>query len=161
MAADAVACRARGGPLAEERVAADDGLEYHLHPRDPATGAAYDPVPVEVGQFIGTVFDPADVVLVRPIETWAEDGRKRSRVVYPAVACPTAGGLATDFRRWAGLQRVAAAERANLFFSVCPRFGPDDYDLSWLALTVRWLRTNQDACNIPEHTIIAILIHCH
>ena len=45
VAADAVACRTRGGPLAEPRVAAKAGVSYFVHPRDPATGAVYDPDP--------------------------------------------------------------------------------------------------------------------
>lgn len=96
------------------------------------------------------MYDPADVVLVRPVETWTEDGRKRSRVVYPAVAYPTAGELAGDFRRWAGLQRVAAAERANLFFGVCLRFGPGHYDLSWQVRTVQVLWADLDHCPPDE-----------
>ena len=33
-------------------------------------------------RFLSTLFDEKDVVLFRPIETWVENGKKRSRVDY-------------------------------------------------------------------------------
>lgn len=103
----------------------------------------------QVHELCGVLFDPSDVVLVRPIETWTEGGRKRSRVAYPAVAYPTAGGLVNP-KRWSAFLNVTGQERANGYFGVCPRFGPKHYDLAWQIRTVRALWADLDNCSVPQ-----------
>ena len=82
-------------------------------------------------RFLATLFDERDQVLFRPMETWAEGGRKQSRVIYKSVsyppAIPTLLHAATE-----KLTHAARTERANIFFGVCPRFGDEgQYDLAW------------------------------
>src|SRR2546421_299405 len=94
-------------------------------------------VPDDLRRFLGALFEPADCVLVRPIETWTEGGRKRSRVVYKEIRHRRPPDLLHP-HLWKKTLRVAADERANLFFGVCPRFkGGEQYDLAWQVRTVR------------------------
>ena len=95
--------------------------------------------------FIGALFEPTDVILIRPVETWTDGNRTRRRVVFPEVCHPTADGLATDHRGFAELRGMAAHERANVFFGVCPRFGPGGrYDRAYQIRTVRCVWADLD-----------------
>lgn len=44
----------------------------------------------EAAQFIRVLFEDGDFITVRPIETWVEDNRKRSRVLYRSGVAVTA-----------------------------------------------------------------------
>ena len=112
-------------------------------------------VPTALRSFLGTVFAPPDIVLVRPIEIWVEaDGagaRKRSRVVYKQVRHVRADKLASDPKLWAAVCQAAEEEKANLFFGVCPRTGGgQQYDLAWQVRTVRVLWADLDGCTPEE-----------
>lgn len=145
-----VACLHRGGPLAEEKVGGTSGRTYFAHPRDPATGRPFEPVPDATRQFFEVLFEPTDVVLVRPVEGWAEGGRRRSRVLFAATRYPTAGDLAADFRAWGRLAELSRAERANVYFGVCPRHGAGHFDLARQVRTVRTLWADLDHCSVEE-----------
>jgi hypothetical protein len=101
-------------------------------------------------QFLRALFDEQDLILFRPIETWTEEGRKRSRGDYrhtyyrkgvPALLQVTVLQL---------LKR-AIEERVNLFFGVCPRAGQKGrFDLAWQVRTVRALWTDIDHVTVEE-----------
>jgi hypothetical protein len=67
---------------------------------------------------LNTLFLPADVVLIRFIETWFEGGKKKERLV--STYHTTAGSLA-DGTYYSGCLAEAEGQRANIFFGVCPR----------------------------------------
>lgn len=112
-------------------------------------------------EFFSAVFAPGDVLLIRPVETWTEAGRKRSRVDYDGIRYErlglrdTTGGwveypeqLAEAVRR-AGCR--AEEERTNLFFGVCPRLGPDgSWEKAWQIRTVRVLWSDIDDAQPQE-----------
>lgn len=100
--------------------------------------------------FLSALFDESDTVLFRPIETWTGAGRKHSRVDYNNTSYRVAKPqwLEATVRR---LLRLAAQERLNLFFGVCPRFGPKGrFDLAWQIRTVRALWTDIDHVSVSE-----------
>lgn len=93
-------------------------------------------------QLLEVLFDPFDTVLLRPIETWTENGKKKSRVDYkhtyhnPLAA--SIGPLKTLFK-------LSEIEHINLFFGICPRMGGrGQFDLAWQIRTVRALWTDVD-----------------
>lgn len=98
-------------------------------------------------RFIKAIFHPQDLILFRPIETWKEDGKKRSEVDYPGIRYERFGGRAGDEWLWHDSRMVSAIKsiiarteqtRCNLFFGTCPRIGSDGkYDLAWQIRTVR------------------------
>lgn len=101
-------------------------------------------------RLIHALFEPEDLVLFRPIETWTNGIRKQSRVLFKQIRYARFG--ARDAAgRWvwmpdanhSELQRImddAAREKANVFFGVCPRRGGDGkYDQAWQMRTVRCL----------------------
>lgn len=94
--------------------------------------------------FLTALFDQRDLVLFRPIETWTEAGRKRSRVDYRNTEYRAA---MPDLLRLTMLQQLKLAEeqRLNLFFGVCPRLGNKGrFDLAWQIHTVRTLWADID-----------------
>lgn len=105
---------------------------------------------IEAQRFCKALFRPDDLVLFRPIETWQEGGRKRSRVDYPSV----------DYRRVANgngeslLAKLISGTsngRENLFFGVCPRFGGGGrFDLAWQIRTVRALWADLDQISVQD-----------
>jgi putative DNA primase/helicase len=123
------------------------------------------------------IFAPGDYVLVRPIETWTESGKKISCVDFKGITYlhldVNNGGQhgETAFRILLPpvIQR-AATERTNVFFGVCPRCGPGgsskNFDQAWQIRTVRvlWLdidhvtveevRDRIKAAGLPEPSII-------
>ena len=109
-------------------------------------------VPAELTGFLNALFLPDDVVLIRPIETWTEAGKKRSRVVYKSVRYVTAKPLSTHGRLWAMIDYMARSEKANLFFGVCPRFNRKDYDRAFQVRVVRVLWADLDHCT-PEEAL--------
>jgi hypothetical protein len=101
-------------------------------------------------QFLTSLFDERDQVLFRPIETWTEAGRKKSRVDYRntcyRVAKPELLKVTT-----LQLLRLADKDRLNLFFGVCPRVGNKGrFDLAWQIRTVRALWTDIDHVTIDQ-----------
>lgn len=100
--------------------------------------------------FFSTLFDESDWLLLRGIETWTEQEKKQSRVVYKATrhVAATQVQLANALQL---LDEVSIAERANLFFGVCPRFGPKGrFDLAWQIRTIRCLWTDIDHVTVDQ-----------
>jgi hypothetical protein len=116
----------------------------------PSAGPAAPPVPPELTRFLEALFLPGDIVLVRPIETWTEGGKKRSHVVYKEISYLRAERLAADANLWAALLEVAARTRANLFFGVCPRFRRKHYNRAFQVRIVRVLWADLDHCQPAE-----------
>ncbi len=119
----------------------------------------------QAATFLTALFEPSDLVLFRPIETWNENGRKRSRADYASVShrtigMPLPGGQhAThgELPKWLNdtiKRHIArsASERTNIFFGVCPRFGPDGkFDKKWQIRTVLSLWSDiDDTADVDE-----------
>jgi hypothetical protein len=96
----------------------------------------------ETERFLGQLFEPEDIVLLRLIESWTEGNRKKTKILYKQGVCATAGSLSQV--RLYGINQVAALNRANLFFGVCPRLGNEGYDKAWQIRTVRCLWADLD-----------------
>jgi hypothetical protein len=102
-----------------------------------------------INQFVGALFEPQDIVCVRFIETWTEDGQKKSQVKLrrwlraEQVVQPD---------QWAYLHEQAEALRANQFFGVCPRAGREHFDLACQVCIVRCLWADLDHCP-PEEAL--------
>ncbi|NQT12729.1 MAG: hypothetical protein HQ582_08270 [Planctomycetes bacterium] len=113
-------------------------------------------------EFLSTLFDSGDYILIRPIESWIDsNGRKRSKVDYEWIVHPLMGmrdnaGVwhPTPDRTAATVKRQAEraeATKANVFFSVCPRVGGGgQYDLAWQIRKVRVLWADVDDCTVEE-----------
>jgi hypothetical protein len=128
-------------------------------PAGPAGGGATPPVrsphdapgvPPETIQFVLALFEPADYILVPVVETWTEDGTRRSRSVERLRF--RADWLTSNRGPWAGLQQLAGREHGNLFFGVCPREGGGKrgYDLAFQVRVVRALWADVDCCTVEE-----------
>lgn len=106
---------------------------------------------VEAGTiFLRALFDESDTILFRPIETWIEAGKKRSRVDYRHTRYRKAVSTLLRFSM-KQLLELAAVERVNLFFGVCPRIGDNGrFDLAWQIRTVRTLWTDIDHVTVDE-----------
>ena len=88
-------------------------------------------------RFLSTLFVGSDTILFRPIETWDEGGKKHSRVDYQHTYYRNATAALLQITVLQ-LLKLAARERLNLFFGVCPRLGSKGrFDLSWQIRTVR------------------------
>lgn len=97
-----------------------------------------------------TLFEPSDLLLFRPVETWTEGGRKRSRVDHKNI-CYRPARVVTIERTLQRLELAADEQRTNLFFGVCPRFGDKGrFDLAWQIRTVRCLWADIDNCTIEQ-----------
>lgn len=100
--------------------------------------------------FLAALFEDGDTIIFRPIETWTEGNRKQSRVLYrdtlyrknvPSVRRITLRQL----------ERASAAEKANVFFGICPRFGDRGrYDLAWQIRTVRAVWADVDNSTVGD-----------
>lgn len=94
--------------------------------------------PEQITTYLSTLFAPTDYVTFRPKETWTEDGKKKSRVLYKQ-------STAISQKAWlkgAMTARVEAleAEHASAFVGVCPRqTGAGSFELAWQIGTVRCL----------------------
>ncbi len=118
--------------------------------------------PTDIARLLRALFDPPDIIGIRPIETWTDPETKQAqrRILYNAIEYAPAGVLVANGRYWAGLLAFAETEKANLFFAVCPRFGPRDqyerdgarlrWDLQWQIRTVRSLWADLDHCAVDE-----------
>ena len=94
------AATVRAFPSHQDTPAADDGL-----------------LPSQLRQLLSAIFEPDDTVLLRPIETWAEGGRKLSRLLYKLIR----HFRVRDLLCWPGWQEYAGAvesDRGNFFFGV-------------------------------------------
>jgi|GEM_PF-979538 len=108
-------------------------------------------IPKSVGRFFDCLFQPQDLVLTRPTETWNEGKKKCSRVIYKQVRHYQAGEMATNAALWQTMQSMLQEERANAFFGVCPRFGTGGkYDCAFQIRTVRVLWSDIDHCSVEE-----------
>ncbi len=97
-----------------------------------------------------TIFDPSDLVLFRPVETWTEGRRKRSRVDFANV-CYRKANATTLEHALTRLHESSETERTNLFFGVCPRLGDKGrFDLAWQIRVVRCLWADLDNCTVEQ-----------
>jgi hypothetical protein len=95
-------------------------------------------------QFLQALFAETDLILLRPIESWIEEGRKKSRVLYEQTRYLGCRPDLLQIILPAWIEAVGR-ERANAFFGVCPRFGNHGrYDLAWQIRTVRCLWSDID-----------------
>jgi P4 family phage/plasmid primase-like protien len=103
-------------------------------------------------RLISTLFAPSDQILLRPIETWIEDSKKKSRTLYKHTCySPAASYLfRTAFER---LLVAAEQESANLFYGVSPRVGAGGFDKKWQIRTVRCLWADVDNC-LPADALV-------
>jgi hypothetical protein len=76
--------------------------------------------PADLAVF-SALFASGDWILFRPIETWTDGGRKRSRIDYRGQKHRV---LTDNLPALLYLQiQRSERERTNVFFGVCPRFG--------------------------------------
>ena len=100
--------------------------------------------------FLRALFAESDTILFRPIETWVEGGKKRSRVDYRNT-CYRRAVPALLQTTLPLLLRLADRERLNLFFGVCPRLGDEGrFDLAWQIRTARTFWTDIDHVTVDE-----------
>ena len=141
-------------------MSATNGQATTTPPEPPPVAGAAPPAlpPADLARFVGSVFAPKDLLLVRLIETWTEGTKKRSRFVYRATRVIKAKYLAESPHPWEGILGAAEREMANVFFGVCPRpakepsvggSGPR-FDLAWQVRTVRVLWADLDHCTVEE-----------
>lgn len=112
-------------------------------------------------EFFQAIFEPGDYILFRPIETWTEEGRKKSKVDYKGIQYVLVGEKdQTGQWRTQPQRHINTVERhkerseqtkCNIFFGVCPRFGAGGkYDQAWQIRVVRALWTDVDHCTVEE-----------
>ncbi len=104
---------------------------------------------VKTTAYLATLFDPTDHVTFRPIETWTEGHKKKSRVLYKQVE------TRPQYEWLSGLMaeriKEIAPEYANAFIGVCPRpSGAGTFELAWQIQTVRTLWADVDGCSVSE-----------
>jgi hypothetical protein len=96
------------------------------------------------------LYDPSDLILFRPVETWNESGRKRSRVDYRNVCYRPAKAVTLE-QTLDRLVKSSESERTNLFFGVCPRVGNKGrFDLAWQIRVIRCLWADLDGCTVAQ-----------
>ena len=98
--------------------------------------------------FIAKLFNPDDLILLRIIETWAEEGKKRSRVLQTryAQANQVVAILSEP-------EMFEAAKIGNTFFGVCPRKGDKgQFDLACQIAKVSCLWADLDNCSPSDST---------
>lgn len=123
-------------------IAATEAIADH---RDPAsTTAGVD----EAIQFLSAIFAPGDCILIRSVETWEEDGRKKSRVDYDATTYLRVGRTSIEQSAFQitieTLIRRTELTNCNLFFGVAARYGSNFYDQKHQIRTVRVLWADID-----------------
>lgn len=114
--------------------------------------------------FLSRLFTPGDLILFRPVETWTDENGKRVSRVVQREARYVRLGAKDGAGEWvampgrlekilADFDAVAARERANQFFGVCPRQGGDGkFDRAWQIRTVRALWSDVDGKAASEVT---------
>jgi hypothetical protein len=128
-------------------------------------GTNISTIPTDLGRFLEALFDPQDIIGLKPIETWTDPvtQQTQSRILYKEIDYGRVAFFTSHPEYWTGLLSLAETEKANLFFTVCPRFGPRNlyervgarlrWDYAWQIGTVRVLWTDLDNCSIEEtHT---------
>lgn len=111
---------------------------------DPTRPPLDDPLINTGTRFLQALFDEKDTILFRPIETWNEGGKKQSRVLYKNTLYRAANPVLLRITQQ-HLHQISAAQNANVFFGVCPRFGHKGrFDLAWQIRKVRALWTDID-----------------
>ena len=128
------------------------------------------PDPSQAVQFLKVLFRPDDLIVLKPIESWVDPttGTAESRVIWSAIEYIWLGVSvpnAIDPRqsKWVYLPdeeikrqlqplfHVAASERANIYFGVCPRFGRGGkYELAWQTRRVNGLWVDVDNVTVTE-----------
>ena len=103
--------------------------------------------PVTPSRFFGSFSRPDDIICLRYIETWVDDGKKQSWVRHRSW--PMRDDL-TSPEGWAYLQDVSEARLANQFFGVCPRAGLEHFDLACQIKIVRCIWADLDNCTPDE-----------
>ncbi len=103
----------------------------------------------DVVRFLQAVFAPSDYILIRPIETWTQNGQKKSRVDHKGIQCIQAGDNVDNvIQRHNERSKVT---KCNIFFGVCPRFGSrGQYGFAWQIRIVRVLWADVDHCTVDE-----------
>ena len=99
--------------------------------------------------FLSVLHKPDDWIEFRPVETWYETGKKRSRVLYKQRAWHRLKNLTPELvQNWLG---AIGKEHGCAFFGVCPRFGArGEYDQAWQIRNARVLWADIDGATIPE-----------
>lgn len=72
---------------------------------------------MQIADFVNTLFAPDDIVLVRFIESWEENGKK-AKDLEPITQHFKPHDL---LENWASVLHTAEKRRKNVFFGVCPR----------------------------------------
>ena len=109
-----------------------------------------DPAIADAIKFFSALFDERDTVLFRPVESWTEGGRKKSRVDYRNTYYRSTAP-ACVYITLTRLLEVSAKERTNLFFGACPRVGSKgQFDLAPQIRTVRALWADIDHISVEE-----------
>jgi len=130
-------------------------------PQQPNADAGSSPQDSDTCEFFQAIFEPGDLILFRPIETWTENGQKKSRVDYKGIQYALVGGKDQTGQWQPDPERLANTikrhnerserTRANIFFGVCPRFGTSgQYDLAWQIRVIRTLWADVDHCTVDE-----------
>lgn len=95
-------------------------------------------------EFLSVAFAPEDWVVIRPVEKWGENGKKKSRVDYNGIRYIKPPPQQTPSLLYAAFL-ASARNKTNLFFDVCPRFGNGGrFELAWQIRTVRALWSDID-----------------
>ncbi len=98
--------------------------------------------------FLSTLYGPDDVFIIRPIESWTEGGKKRTRVNYNRTSYHNRGigkRLLSQYWTWSDQHNL------NLYFGVCPRFGrAGQFDLEWQIRKVVALWADIDNISVDE-----------
>ena len=67
-----LACEKISGPLSEKSVFMGTEIPCHIHPVTEECGRLTEMVPDDLNRFIECIFEPEDIILIRPTEIWEE-----------------------------------------------------------------------------------------
>jgi P4 family phage/plasmid primase-like protien len=99
-------------------------------------------------RFFRSVFGAEDLILIRPTETWVQDGKKQSKVDYQFTTYHQLDVLLDVLE--SHLKR-AVQTKSNIFFGVAPRHGgKGQYDRAFQIRTVRVLWADLDHTTVEE-----------
>lgn len=100
-------------------------------------------------RFLDALFQPGDTIAIKPIETWTEDGAKKTRTDYQGFTYLVGGSFSAD--RVDQIIARSHQQQTNLFFGVCPRFGAGQrFERAFQIRTVRCLWADIDNCSVDE-----------
>jgi hypothetical protein len=77
-------------------------------------------LPDGLKEFVRALFRPDDEIEIRPIELWTDNGKSRRRILYKQRRYLKPHHV-LKAQLWKTINDRAAEERANVFFSACPR----------------------------------------